>query len=362
MKKSIIVFILLYTICSGQTIPQSTYRNSSLDIVTDIAGIAMGESFVANTKSASSFFENPSALPYDKSTRFFYNYRSNGWNNIADNMKFFSFGVTTSNNIGNFGISYNQYSSGDIEVSSGPPVQSMNEANRLYIFSFSRDIVSGFTLGLSAKLFNRSIKSKGYDYNLTSNNSLLCDVGLLYQRKGFLDKSTASDNISAGLSIQNFGTDFSTETTTIFTEKANVRLPRYLRVGFAYEMKTIVGRTNTNIDFLLTGEYKSLLNPTDLERTNVDYWGAGLEATLFKILSIRIGSLSAPEYNILYDRAKFKLRYGVGMTFPLATIGFSYPMYLKFDFASIPINHVAFEGAKNSLYGFAVSLIFNPNN
>jgi hypothetical protein len=342
-------------------IAQTTFRNTSLDIVTDISSIAMGESFVANSNS-SSFFENPAALPNDRSTRLMYNYRSDGWSKLTDNRKFFSFGITTSNFIGNFGLSYNQYASGDLEVSAGPPVHSMNDKNRLYILSFSRGIKYGLSVGVSAKLFNRSVKSKGYDYNVSSNNSFLCDLGLLYQSKGFFTGVYTKDNFNLGLSFQNFGTDFSIETTVILTEKTNVRLPRYLRAGFAYKLETIIGKTNTNLGVLLTGEYKNLLNPTELERTNVDYWSAGLEATFFKIISFRLGGVSTPEYNILYDRAKFNLRYGVGMTFPLAIIGLGYPMYIKFDFASIPVNHVSFEGAKNSLYGFGVSLVYNPAN
>jgi hypothetical protein len=354
MKRSIIVLLFLGSLTQAQT----TFRNTSVDIITDISSISLGESFVANSNSSSSFFENPAALPGKGTSKLFYNYRSNGWSKLTENMMYYSFGATTSNFLGNFGFSYNQYSSGEITLSKNPTLQTTKDVNRLYLFSYSREIVNGFSLGISAKLFNRSVNSIGYEYNVTSNASFLCDVGALYQHDGVFNSRATIDNFSLGVSIQNFGTDFSVETTSVTTEKENVKLPRYLRFGFAYKIETHIGKANTNLDLLLTGEFKNLLNPSEAE--DVDYCGAGLEATLFKIISLRVGGVSSPENNILYDRAKFNLRYGIGLTFPMAMFGLGYPMNVKFDFVSIPINHLTFEGAKNSLYGFGVSLVLNP--
>jgi len=337
------------------------FRNTSLDIVTDMASIALGESFVANRNSSSSFFENPSALPDDRETRLFFDYRSQAWSPITDNMKYFSFGITNSNSLGNFGFSYNQYTSGDIVTTAEPIKQTTNDNNRTFILSYSNNLFENLRLGFSAKLFNRSLTSAGMNYSVTSNDAFLFDLGILYGRKGFFNSSSTRDNISFGMSFQNFGTKFTIESTTLLlTEKENVRLPRYLRLGFAYELNTVPSRSSgATLDFLLTGEYKSLLNPAEQEKDDVDYWSAGIEAMLFKIISLRLGGVSSPEYNILFDRAKFNLRYGIGLNFPLAVLGLGYPLYIKFDYASIPINHISIEGAKNSLYAFGVSLVYN---
>ena len=363
MKNFIFVLIIIFLCTELNAQTSLTFRNTSLDVITNMASIALGESFVANNNNEASFFENPAALPVDKGTRIFFDYRSNGWSALTDNMKFYSIGITTGNSYGNFGFSYNQYTSGDITASPEPDKQSTNDNNRTFILSCSNNVVNNLIVGVGLKMFNRSLTSQGFDFTVTSNNALLVDLGMLYSMHGILNSEMSRDNMNFALAIQNFGTDFTIEATRFTTQTDKVRLPRYLRIGFDYTLNTVIGKhSGTNLDLSLTGEYKNLLNPTEQERDDVDYWGAGLEATLFKILSLRIGGISSPEYNILYDRAKFNLRYGIGMNFPLNALGLSYPLFIKFDYASIPINHLDFEGSKNSLYAFGVSLIYNPRS
>jgi len=360
MKKNIaIIFFLCCVILKSQAFQNMpTYKNTTLDVVADVADIALGESFVANSKSQFAFFENPAALPNDNMTRLFYNFRSFDAYKAIENKRYFSIGAVSSSSIGNFGISYNDFSSGKQQNSPDDPNQTTTDVNRTFILSYSRDIIENIFIGASAKLFNSSLKSTGMDYEMNSNNALLFDFGLLYQTKGFLKEDDLNDLFRAGVSLQNFGTDFKEEYKYLFNETVKQKLPRYLRIGFAYELNMVLGqKTRANVGILLTGEYKNLLNPTPSEKSNVDYWGGGIEATLFKIISLRLGGISSPEDNILFDRAKINLRYGIGMNFPLA-IGLGYPMVFRFDYANIPINQTMLEGAKNSLYGFGVSLSY----
>lgn len=361
MKKHIaIIFFISCAILKSQTFQNMpTYKNTTLDVITDVADIALGESFVANSKSQFAFFENPAALPNNNGTRLFYNYRSFGGFKAIEDRRYFSFGAVSSSSIGNFGFSYNEYSSGKNQNSPDDPNQTTENINRTFILSYSHDIIGDLYAGASVKLFNGSLKSTGMDYEMISNNAFLFDFGLLYQTKGFLIEDDFNDFFRAGVSLQNFGTDYKEEHKYLFNETVKRKLPRYLRIGFAYELNMILGpKMRANIGILLTGEYKNLINPTPSEESNVDYSGAGIEATLFKIISLRLGGTTSPEDdNILFDRAKINLRYGIGMNFPLA-IGLGYPMVFRFDYANIPINQTMLEGSKNSLYGFGVSLSY----
>ena len=338
------------------------FKNTSLDVITDAANIALGESFVANSKNHFSFFENPAALSTDGGINAFYNFRSHGWSELAKDLKYFSFGATINTSLGKLGFSYNHFTTGSLPISISEPDQSYEDINRTIILTYSNHIMDDLTFAVNIKLFNRSLKSVGSAYQVSSSNTILFDFGLLYQLKGFLNKDDAKDKLNIGLSLQNFGADYTEEYKYLFRETVNRRLPRYLRTGFAYELDLILGeKTRTNVDLLFIGEYKNFINPTALEKLDVDYWGCGIEALLLKIISLRIGGVKSPENSILFDKNKFQWRYGVGLQFPIAVLGLSHPMILKFDYALIPINKTTLENSRNSLNAFGVSLSYNKN-
>jgi hypothetical protein len=351
------VLVFISSFLYGQDIYTSTtFKGTSLDLVTDVASIGMGESFVANAGGSFAYFENPAALPTDEGTHLFYNYRSQNWAKIVENSRFESAGMSWRFNWGILGFGYSQYSSGTVTISDLG--ETMEDQNRTFILAYSLGILDGLHIGANVKLFNRSVSATGLDYHLKSNNSILFDAGALYET-GLFSHEKIKNKLSLGVSLQNFGTDYKEEITGLSGENDRRYLPRYLRAGFCYEMNLIVGeKTRTNVDLLFTGEYRNLLNPGSAEMEDTDYWGFGIEATLFKIISLRLGGVSSPEYNVLFDRTKLNLRYGIGMNFPIAMVGLNYPLIIKFDFASIPINQTSFEGAKSSLYGFGVSLIY----
>jgi hypothetical protein len=348
------VLIIISSSLHGQDFyTASTFKGTSLDVSTDVAAIGMGESFAANSGSGFAFFENPAALPEDDGTRIFYNYRSFDWARIQENARFSSAGLSRRFNWGTIGFGYNQYSSGTVTVSDSG--ETTNDINRTFILSFSHTVIDGLYLGASAKIFNHSLTSTGMDYRVASNNAFLFDAGALYEWRLFRS-GNIKNKIAFGVSLQNFGTDYKED---LGGESVRRYLPRYFRAGFAYEMNLVVGqRTQTNVDLLITGEYRNLLNPGPAETYDRDYWGCGIEATLFKIVSLRLGGVSSPEYNVLFDRARLLLRFGLGMNFPLSIVGMNYPLVIKFDYASIPINQTMFEGAKNSLYGFGISVVY----
>lgn len=339
----------------------TTFKNTSLDVTTDAASIALGESFVANSRNQFSFFENPAALPSDSGAKIFYNYRSNGWSKFTQNFNYFSIGATANSSIGRFGFSYKHFSTGPVPFSQIDKNQTTNDINQTFILSYSREVFNNLSAGFSAKMFNRSLTSSGgANYQINSTNTFLFDFGLIYGFDGFFNKATAQDKFNVGLSVQNFGTDYEEEYKYLFNETIKRRLPRYLRVGFAYELNLISGKNlRASFDLLFTGEYRNLLNAASIEKSNVDYWGGGIEAALFKIFSVRLGGVVSPENNILFDRAKINWRYGAGMQFPVAVLGLNYPLIIKFDFALIPVNKTSFENSRTSLPAFGVSFIYS---
>ncbi|MCL4547038.1 MAG: PorV/PorQ family protein [Bacteroidetes bacterium] len=353
----LIFFLLSASHIYSQSSTNYTFKNTSLDIAADASGIAMGESFVANPENHAAYFENPAAIAINTGMQIFYNYRSHNWMALAENMKYFSAGGCITTSIGNFGFAYNKFTTGDLTSYSDGAKITSSDVNRTFMLSYSNEILKNFSAGISAKLFNRSLNAIGENYTITSTNAFLFDIGLLYQSAGFKSIGKTTDKISAGISLQNFGTDYKEEVNSFYNYIQ--KLPRFLRIGFAYQLNTIVGqRLQANVDFLLTGEYQRLLNPGDSEQNDVNYWGAGIEATLLKIVSLRLGGVASPENSILWDKGKFNLRYGIGLNFPLAVLGFGHPVTIKFDYAVMPINQTSFDKSQKSLYAFGVSLVY----
>jgi len=374
VKRIVLIFWgLTSTILFSQSlIGSNTVKFNSLDMITDAKNLALGESFVANDDAPNSFFENPAALFNRERISIFYNYRSHGWINTVKNANFSSFGGSIKLPFGKFGIMYNRFTSGKYTVNPTDPNSAAESSYNTLIISNAVDFSKSFTVGANAKIFNYSFSTSGQNiYSIESNNSLLFDFGIIWRLGELINKSYYNDYLKVGASIQNYGTDYEEEYRFIFREKVKGKVARFFRTGFAYNANMILGqKTQMNVELLLTGEYKRLLNPGYDEKHNVDYWGIGLEATIFKIISLRAGGIINHENNIIYERGKLMWRYGAGINFPLALIGLNKPVIIHFDFASIPFNKFEFtdyngrrQSSKESLFAFGISLSYwlNPS-
>ncbi len=373
--KTVLLFVLLILVSSVNAqnyLGDNVYRNNSLDFTTDAASIAMGESFVAAISKEKSFLENPAAVAGKNTFSAFYNYRADNWNDIIKDAKYISAGAAVPLRYGNFGFSFNQYSSG--EYASSVDNGKSTDKNTSLAFSYSHNIVRNFSAGVSAKIFNRELTSNSAGiYEISSNNAFLFDAGLIYTFPNLINTDEMVSDLSLGLSLQNIGTKYEEEHKVNVSQKFDVTLPRYLRAGFAYESNLTLGRVSRfEIGLLITGEYKSLLNPAAAEKNDVDYWSGGIEATFFKIVSVRAGFLNSPEYSVLFDRKKFNWRYGAGLKIPMAIMGLKHPVVVKFDYAVIPTNSLEYyvvtpdapseplwnAKTKNHLYSFGVTLSY----
>jgi hypothetical protein len=366
---TIIISLFVFLNTNAQSF-ENVFRGSSLDVSTDAANTAMGESAVANISNLNALFENPAAIYNHKNFSGFYNYRYFGWNEVIKNSNYYSAGITTSTNIGNFAFSINKFTTGKFEGNlDGDKTE---DRNSTFILAYSKLLIDNFTAGVSAKLFNRKSTTTGqFNYETTSTNTILFDVGLLYTFNNLQNSENFQSDLSLGASLQNFGTDYKEDYNYLFNETIARRLPRYFRIGFAYAANLTLGKyTRTDFDLLITGEYKNLLNPYQAEKDFVDYWSGGIEATLFKIISLRAGVLKSPEGSILFDRNKFNWRYGAGLNIPIFLMGLKSPLQIKFDYSIIPVNTFEFtytspgfpdgvlktEKTKNHLYVFGVSI------
>ncbi len=361
MKKLVFILVITSKILSQSFYDKNNYKNTSLDVTINPASIAMGESFVANYLSPSSFIENPANLFQKNNTTLFYNTRSLNWISETETFRFTSVGGTLKLQLGDLGIAYNEFRAGKSLFNS-----QSNERNSTLIFAFSKKLMKNLNAGINIKFFDhKRVSELGIGLNLESNTAILFDFGLIYSPLKFSTQITKHE-LTLGTTIQNFGTDFK-EKDYIFNDEYHfVRLPRFLKLGFAYNIQFRKNDNKNDLDILFTGNYKNFLNPLKNETGDVDFWGVGSQINIKELLSIRIGYFQTPEYNLLYDRAKPLLRYGFGINLPLNKIGFEIPLTISADYTLIPVNQIEMynlEGqlvkSKKTLYSAGISIRMN---
>ncbi|MCX7876695.1 MAG: hypothetical protein N2321_11090 [Melioribacteraceae bacterium] len=335
MKNLFFILFLTSAIFSQSLFNSFNYKNTSLDVVINPVSIAMGESFVANYFSPSSFIENPANLFQKNNTTLFYHTRSFNWISETETFKYKSVGGTLKLQIGDFGIAYNEFHAGKSLFNS-----QSDERNSTLIFSLSKLIFKNFNAGVNLKFFDhKRISDLGIGLNLESNTAILLDFGLLYSVFKYSSLKSQHE-VTIGTTLQNFGTDYKEKDFIFSNDYRIVRLPRYFKIGFAYNLQFKSNETKNDFQILLTGNYKSLLNPLKKEIGDVDYWGIGTQIQIKEMFLIRIGSIQLPENNLLYDRAKPILRYGFGLNLPLNKFGVEIPLTISADYAFIPINQI----------------------
>lgn len=339
MRIIVFVYLFLSTFISAQTgLYTSTFKSTALDVITEPSSVAMGESFVANPFGKSSFFENPATLSGEHTSGLFYFSRSNDWMANAKGFRYSSIGISTASSFGQLAFSYNQFSTGRMLIDNQPE-QFWEEKNTVYVLALAKPLSSNITLGGSLKIFNHARTSNVLNnYELSSNSPLLFDIGLLYSFPKIELTERTDLRSFIGTSLQNFGQNYRETDRLLNIDDQIVRLPRYLRIGFASNLQIINQSGSIDINTTITCEYKGLINPMNEEACDVDYWGGGIELTIKEYFSVRAGFFQTPEYTALYERAKFLFRYGAGFNFPLKKIGLNIPATVSLDYTFIPIN------------------------
>ena len=350
MKKLIVILL----VCNISITFAQEYRGpylittSSLDIVTDASSLALGEALVANKFFSYSFFSNPAALQNQKGVNIFYNYRSLNWSNYFGNAFYFSAGAQSSTSIGNIGISINQLYFEKEKTS----------YDRVFILTYSRTLVDNIMIGINAKLFNRNF-SVPPPAQFETTPALIFDLGLIYNVGKIISEEKFSDDLNLGLSIQNFGTDYR---ETVMNQEDYFVLPRYLRFGFSYKANFFCNQENeSNLDLLVTTEYRNLLNAPKYMNDSRDNWGVGFEALFFKVFSLRYGGIISPSTDIFSERGKFISRYGFGFQLPFEKLGLKIPITIKFDYTPLQVQKAALQGFQNNNTLNNFTLLFSYN-
>ena len=114
--------------------------------------------------------------------------------------------------------------------------------------------------------------------------------------------------------------------------------------------------------FIFTAEYKTMLNKTDYNDSERDYWGTGFEATFYNFISLRLGGLSNPYQSIYGNKGVLSSRLGFGINVPFGLLKLNSPVAVMFDYAVIPLSNInyIFRSDRKNLDAFNLQISYSP--
>ncbi len=362
--RTYVLFILLTF--SFYLIGFSQSNFNSLDEPVDARSISMGESFVALSNSSSGSFYNPATLNSIEGITVSFSKRYFDWLDFAHDMYYFSLNGTVHTTYGTIGLFYNRLNVGEMTIArDGPPEEVGKERiyNHTYGIGYSKEIDSHYRAGITLKTYNDvidyTIRPAWLNTSFKTSQPYLFDFGMTYRDLAFFSSKNITDEISLGISLQNFGTDYR-------VNDQYKRIPHYARLGFAYSFNLMSESENKlqPFRFTFTGEYCNHLNQWKTAKSYRDYWKAGMEATFFDIVSIRMGGYAQPSTSIYAVKGSPSFRYGFGLNAPLHSMGIKTPIVVSFDFAAIPLNEIDWFSnsyAKRTLTAFSIELKYSKD-
>ncbi len=358
--KTYVLFILLTF--SSYLVGFSQSNFNSLDTPVDARSISLGESFVALSNSSSGSFYNPATLNSIDGITASFSKRYFDYSDFTKGMYYFSLNSTVHTPYGTFGLFYNIYNSPGLNIrAENNLLEEHPYYNHTYGIGYAKEIIPNLSTGISLKTYDFAVERTYSSMNInqfkTTSKPFIFDVGVLYR----LPINVASDNftneLSLGLSLQNFGTDYR-------VDNHYYQVPHYARLGFAYIFNSNKKQKGDLQPFryTLTGEYCNQINSWKTMQYQIDYWKAGMEATFYEIVSLRIGGYAQP-YNTIYGKNDTPLfRYGFGLNAPFHSIGINIPIVVVFDFAVIPLSQTnigLYYNPKKNLTTFSLELKYS---
>lgn len=322
---------------------------NAIDVPVDPRTIALGESFVALPGNSMALEENAAGLADLRGVGIMVAQRQLNWLALPPDTRYYSASGFVSTDIGTFGILYNRLNLGEFDVTSpsGPtPYVRVETHNHLLALGFARRMTGRFSAGVALKAYTQAenvVQGNPGNFLYETQGSLMIDFGALYAFPGLFDLRSLENRLDIGLSLQNFGTDFREKSgdpsSPTGVQEYPVKIPRYLRLGACYVISLPPSMPEDLTPFVvtLTGEYRALLNPTEWQESDRDFWGFGVEVSVLEVLSGRIGGFLQPYSSIYGSRAVPSLRYGVGATLPLQKLGLDVPLRISLDYAGIPL-------------------------
>jgi hypothetical protein len=368
MNLSSLAGLLSLHLCTAAAIAQIITANTSpLDVPTDPRSVAMGESFVALPGNPTALMSNPAGLAGLTGLGVSYAQRSLNWMKFLEDYKYHGANGYIAVPFGVFGIQYNRFSMGEatISTSTSPDgIGKMRLYEHAFVLGFGRTFGENFSAGIAAKYFNIvntviSITTPNA-IDFTTTPAYLFDAGAQYSTPVFPGDSLLQNAVTAGISVQNIGTEVKSASSLIESE-ANAELPRYLRVGFSYQLKILSRQTDglQPASMILTAEYRRLINSSIYADSQRDYWVFGVEFGLFEIIAFRLGGVINPYTSIYGKTAEFAARGGIGLNLPFAKLGVPVPFSVSGSYSFIPINRYPNQfmtGTTDNLEVFSIGL------
>jgi len=337
---------------TGERIRAQTVLNSAnaLDVPTDAQSIAMGESFTGVPAYLPAIIYNPAGLAGISGVQASYSYRSQHWLSFLSELDYHSAALAFSIPLFAVGIFYTRSDLGSADVidrNTLAVIGQVESHSDMLAIGFGRSFTPQLSCGITVKGYSEEETTTGGNPGLSyqSYGSFMVDIGALYTVSGLMGDARFRDIYSAGISLQNFGSDLR-EQISLYDAPPSpsvlIRIPRYLRFGISCSLDILPAEQGgfVPVRIVATGAYRNLLNPSAYQAGDRDVWGWGLEVSAYELVTLRMGASINGVSSLFGPKGSPMLRYGAGITVPLPRFGASVPLTVRFDYAAIPVQHM----------------------
>jgi hypothetical protein len=344
--KALICFFIICIVCmaelSGQVIfSNGTITTSSLHGIPEPRSISLGESVVASAQSPTAWNINPATLAGLQETGIDYSYSDYYLSSLDHG--YYSAGGWIGTAIGTFALHYSLYNQGKWQFTfeSGASAGIMSLSDYTIAASYATSILAPLSLGASIKFFTAAFD---FDSSATerdnSISNVYLDLGLLYSTAGIIRPDVAPDSLHIGIALQDIGgdiapSDFSSQTLMMLAGRQ--KIGRLLRAGMEYDITLLYhrdipllrGRLTVGSQVLLNGENN---NPGSTSSGIDANASAGLEAIIYDIAALRLGTVIYSDDNVYGNAGVATFRIGAGLNLPLKRVGLSLPLTVGVDY------------------------------
>jgi hypothetical protein len=362
--KPLLLFPAIFLL-SASARSQGGVEGYPFGIPADPRSVAMGESFVALPSNPAALLYNPAGLAGLNGVYLSYSRRALNVVPLIDEYMLHSVNGTLAVPFGVFAVQYNEKFLGTFLVATAANPDGIGTEETFYSYNvavgFGTTLSERLDIGVAAKYYHFAGSSSAADY--------LFDAGLIYTLPPFHKQSAVHDSLCIGLSVQNIHVQGETSIITPRgTYPVQENRPEYFRAGISFALRTVPREESdlTTVAVAVTGEYRNLLNQPSTAYEGRSYWGIGVEAGLFEILTLRAGVYTQPFTGFDGERDRPAYRYGAGLNLPLRKLGAGIPLLVSINYAVQPLNQIvnsALAGftEKSSLPAFSLDLHYAAN-
>jgi hypothetical protein len=310
--------------------------------ITEPRTIALGDSVAASAGETSAWSINPATLADVDEIGATYSYR-NSWYTFTD-QGYYAAGIWMGTSIGTFALHYNRYDQGEWQstFATGANGSAFRMLDYTIAASYATDILSPLSIAATAKMFTASIELTS-DNPATSNaQGVYVDLGVLFSASDILASDANHDSLHAGIAVRNIGGDLLMPS---IPDRSSPLLNQWqpighmLDAGIEYDLPMLQRDDKTLLRSRILFGLQVLLNDrnnlTGTESGMRANGSAGLEALVYDILALRLGTVIQPVDNVYGDAGQPTFRYGFGINLPLSRIGLDIPLTVGSDYVRV---------------------------